>query len=95
MGTCHNDPKKASTTTINERTPSGYSLFTHRSFDKTKIKLDYYRGKNCMKRFRKNLKKHATKIINYIKKEILLTNEEKKIHYRQKQKGHICKERFR
>ena len=32
-------------------TPSGYSLFTHCSFDKTKNKLDYYRGKDCMKKF--------------------------------------------
>ena len=30
---------------------SGYSLFTHCSFDKTKNKLDYYRGEDCMKKF--------------------------------------------
>ena len=49
MNTCHNNPKKSSTTKINKRTPSGYSMFTHCSFDTTKNKLDYYRGKNCMK----------------------------------------------
>ena len=47
MNTCHNNREKSSTTKINKHTPSGYSLFKHFSFDATKIKLDYYRGKNC------------------------------------------------
>ena len=33
MNTCHNNPEKSSTTKINKHTPSGYSLFTHCSFD--------------------------------------------------------------
>ena len=49
MNACLNNPKKSSTTKINKHTPSGYSLFTHCSFDATKNKLDYYRRKNCMK----------------------------------------------
>ena len=49
--TCHNNPEKSSTTKINKHTASGYSLFTHCSFDATKNKLDYYKGKNCMKNF--------------------------------------------
>ena len=36
MSTCHNNPKKSSTTKINKHTSSGYSLFTHCSFDITK-----------------------------------------------------------
>ena len=47
--TCHNNPEKLSTTKINKHTPSVYSLFTNRAFDTTKNKLDYHRGKNCMK----------------------------------------------
>ena len=47
MDTCYNNPNESSTTEINKHTPSGYSLFTHCSFDKTKNKLDYYRGKDC------------------------------------------------
>ena len=35
MSTCHNNPKKSSTTKISKRTPSGYSLFAHCSFDIT------------------------------------------------------------
>ena len=51
MNTCHNNPEKSSTTKINKHTASGCSLFTHCLFDTTKNKLDYYRGKNCMKNF--------------------------------------------
>ena len=48
--TCHNNPEKSSTTKVNKNTPSGFSLFTCCSFDTTKNKLDYYRGKNCIKK---------------------------------------------
>ena len=34
METCYNNPEKSSTTKINKHTPSGYSLFTHCSFNK-------------------------------------------------------------
>ena len=94
MITCHNNPEKSSTTKINKHKPSGYSLFTHCSFDTTKNKLDYYRGKNCMKNFCLDLRKHATKIINYEKKEmILLTKKEEKKHNKQ-EVCYICKKAF-
>ena len=67
MSTCHN-PKKSSTTKISKHTPSGCSLFTHCRFDTIKNKFDYYRGKDCMKSFCKDFKKHATEIINFEKK---------------------------
>ena len=69
MSTCYNNPKESSTTEINKHTPSHYSLFTHCLFVKTKNKVDYYRGKDCMKKFCKDLRKHATKLINYEKKK--------------------------
>ena len=79
---------------MNKHTPSGYSLFTHCSFDKTKNKLDYYKGKDCMKKFCKNLKEHATKIINYEKKKVIpLTIKEEKYHNKQKV-CYICKKEF-
>ena len=71
MNTCHNNPEKSSTTKINKHTPSGYSLLTHCSFDTTKNKLDYYRGKNRMKKFCLDLREHVTKIINYEKEEMV------------------------
>ena len=57
MNTWHNDPEKSSTTKINKHTPSGYSLFTHCSFDTTRNKLDYYTGENCKKHFCLDLNK--------------------------------------
>ena len=61
MNTCHNNPEKSSTTRINKRTPSAYSWFTHCSFDATKNKLDYYRGKNFIKRLFSRLKRTCKK----------------------------------
>ena len=42
MSTCLNNPNGSSTTEINQHIPSGYSIFTHCSFDQTKNKLNYY-----------------------------------------------------
>ena len=62
MSTCINNPNESSTTKINKHTPSGYSIFTSCSFDVSRNKLNYYRGKDCMKKFCKDLKEHATRI---------------------------------
>ena len=78
MSTCYNNPEKSSTTKINKHTPSGYSLFTRCSFDKIKNRLDYYRGEDCMKKFCKDLREHATKIINYEKKDMVTLTKKKK-----------------
>ena len=84
ISTCYNNLEESSTTEINKHAPYGYSLFTHCSFDKTKNKLDCCRGENCMKKFCKDLREHATKIINYEKKYmILLTKKEEKNHNKQ------------
>ena len=71
MSTCYNISEESSTTKINKHTPSGYSIFTHCSFDKSKNKLNYYRGEDCMKKFYKDLREDATKIINYEKKDMI------------------------
>ena len=85
ISTCYNNLEESSTTEINKHTPSGYSLFTHCSFDNTKNKLDYYRGDDCMEKFCKNLREHATKIINYEKKKTIpLTRKEEKNYNKQK-----------
>ena len=94
MSTCINNPNESSTTKIKKHTPSGYSIFTHCSFDKLKNKLNYYRGKDCMKKFSKDLREHVSKIISYEKKKMIpLTTEE--IIYHNKQKiCYICKKEF-
>ena len=90
---CHNNLEKSSTTKINKHIPSGYSLFPHCSFDTRKNKLDYYRGKNCMKNFCLHLREHATKITNYKKREMIpLTKEEKKMHRRKTTSIHARKD---
>ena len=77
-----------------KHTPSGYSLFEHCSLEKTKNKLDCYRGKDCMIKFCKNLREHATKIINYKKKKMIpLTIKEEKYHNKQKI-CYTCKKEF-
>ena len=94
MSTCCNNPKESSTTKINKHTPSGYSLFTHCSFDKTKNKLDYYRGKDCMKKFCKDLREHATKIINYEKKKMIPLTTKIEIYHNKQKICYICKKEF-
>ena len=69
MDTCQNDPQKSYTEKENKHKPFGYSMFTHCSFHVRKNKLDCYRSKNCMERFCKDLKEHATKIIIKKKKK--------------------------
>ena len=49
ISTCENNSNESSTTKINKHTPSGYSIFTSCSFDESKNKLNYYRGKDFVK----------------------------------------------
>ena len=58
IDTCHNNRKKSLTAKSSflkiQHLASGYSLFTHFPVDATKNRLDYYRGKDCMKIFCKD-----------------------------------------
>ena len=94
MSTCKNNPNESSTTKINKHTPSGYSIFTHCSFDKSKNKLNYYRGKDCMKKFSKDLREHASKIIDYEKKKMIPLTTEEKIYHNKQKICYICKKEF-
>ena len=68
---CENDPEKSSSTKINKHTASGYSLFSHCLFDKSKNKFDCYSGKICMRNFSIDPREKAQKIINYEKAKIV------------------------
>ena len=94
MSTCYDNPEESSTTEISKHIPSGYSLFTHCSFDKTKNKLDYYRGKDCMIKFCKDLREHATKIINYEKKKTIPLTIKEEIDYNKQKIRYIFKKEF-
>ena len=94
MSTCQNNPNESSTTKINKHVPSViYYLLIGHSI-KQKNKLDYYRGKDCMEKFSKDLREHATKIINYEKKKMILLTTEEKIHYNEQEICYICKKEF-
>ena len=94
ISTCINNPNESSTTKINKYTPSGYSIFTHRSFDESKNKLNYYRGDDCMKKFCKDLRTHATKIINYEKKKMIPLTTKAEIYHNEQKICYICKKEF-
>ena len=49
--------------------PCGYSLDLVSSFDSKQNKHNFYRGKDCIKRFCSDLKELATKTINYEKEK--------------------------
>ena len=91
MSTCYNNPEESSITKINKHTPSGYSIFTHCSFDKSKSKLNYYRGEDCMTKFCKDLREHATKIINYEKKDRIPLTKKEEENYNNRIVCYICK----
>ena len=77
IDTCQNSPDLSSATKINQHIPSGYSIYTSCSFDKSNNNLSYYRGEDSMRRFCKDLKDHAIKITDCKKKDMIpLTKEE-------------------
>ena len=94
MSTCYNNPEESSTTKINKHTPSSYSIFTHCSFDKSKSKLNYYRGEDCMTKFCEDLREHATKIINYEKKDMIPLTKKEEENYNNQKVCYICKKEF-
>ena len=94
MSTCYNTLEESSTTKVNRHTPSGYSIFTHCSFDKSKNKLDYYRGEDCITKFCKDLREHATKIINYEKKDMIPLTKKEEENYNNQKVCYICKKEF-
>ena len=69
INSCQNNPKKSYTEKKVMHKPSGYSLVTCCSFDKSKTEWNYYRRKDCAEIFCKDLRDQSMKIINYEKKK--------------------------
>ena len=89
-----NDDENKHTTTVNNHTPCGYSIYTQCSFGDTKNKLDYYRGEDCIEKSTDHLKDHATCILDYEQKHLIkLTKEEYENHKNQKV-CYICNKEF-
>ena len=81
---CQNNPNESYTERKAMHEPCGYALSSISSFDSRENKRNFYRGKDCIKRFCGDLKELGTKIINYKEKEmILLTDKENKYYEEQ------------
>ena len=62
-------------------------MSTISSFRNIKIKHDVYRGKDCMKKFCELLRNHATKLINFKKKNVKLLTKDQQESY---ENANIC-----
>ena len=82
---CQNNPESSYTEKKVKHKPSGYARLSICSFDDTKNRCYFYRGKDCIEKIFKDLKELGTEIINFEgKKMIPLTNKEIKSYEKQK-----------
>ena len=89
---CQNNPDKSYTERKAIHEPCGYSLDLVSSFDVKENKHSFYRGKDCIKKFCKELKEICTKIVNYEQKELVpLTDKEKEYYEEQKNATYVKK----
>ena len=74
---CQNNLDNSYTEKKSKQKPSGYAWSLICSFDDTRNKQYFYRGKDCIENFCKDLKVLGKEIINFKKKEMKpLTNKE-------------------
>ena len=73
---------------------SGWAMITRCSFDEEENKRDYYREKDCIDKFCKELKKRVMEIINYEKKEMMQLTVEENISFDEQEACYICNEKF-
>ena len=95
MDTCTNDLDKSSTTQLNKHETCGYSLVTHCSFDEKNNAIDYYRGKDCLKKFCQDLKKQVKSIVDFEKKkEMTKLTQEAQYKHDSRKCCFLCKKHF-
>ena len=75
--------------------PSGYSIITCYSFDKSLNEQKYYRGEDCMQKFSQDLKEIFIKLINYEQKPMIPLTDQEKEAYDQEKVCFLCKGKFR
>ena len=91
---CQNNLENSYTEKKAKHEPSGYSWSLICSFDATKSRHNFYRGKDCIEKFCKDVKELAIEISNYRDQEMIpLTDEEIKFYKKQKV-CRICKKEF-
>ena len=94
MHSCQNNPEKSYTERKAKHKPSCYSWSLICSFDATKNKHDFYRERDCIEKFCKDLKELAMKIINYEEKELIPLTDKENMSYKEQEVCHICKKEF-
>ena len=94
INTWQNNPEKSYTEKKAKHRPSGYSLVTCCSSDKSKNERKYYRGEDCMKKSCKDSKDQATKVINFEKKEMISLTGKEKESYENQKVCYICEKIF-
>ena len=92
--TCNNNPINSYKKAEALQKPSGYSLLTPCSFDKSENVQTYYRGRDYMKRFCDDLKEHVTRLTNYEMKPMDPVTEDEKESYESQKLCHICEKEF-
>ena len=85
MKYCQNNTENSSTEKKAKHKPSGYAWRSIGSFDDTRNRRYFYRGKDCIEKFCKDIKELGTEVINFEEKEMIpLTNKEVKSYEKQK-----------
>ena len=91
---CQNNPNESYTERKAMHKPCGYLLDLVTSFDSKQNKHSFYRGKDCIKIFFGDLKKLATKIINYEEKEMIPLKDNENKFYEEQKECLICQKKF-
>ena len=74
---CQNDPKNSYTEKKAKQKPSGYAWCSICSFDDTKNKRYFCRGKDCIEKFCKDLKELGTEMIYFKRKQMIPLTKKK------------------
>ena len=92
---CQNNSKNSYTERKAKHKPSGYSWSLICSFVETKNRRNFYRGKDCIEKFWKDVKEVGIEISDYREKEMIpLIDKQIKFYEEQKvchiRKGYFC-----
>ena len=94
MRSCQNNLENSYTEKKVKHKPSGHAWYSICSFIEATSRRYFYRRKDCIEKFCKDLKELGTEIINFEEKEMIpLTNKEIKSYEKQKV-CYICEKKF-
>ena len=94
MDSCENILKRSYTEKKAIHVPSGFSILTCYSFDKSQNEQKYYRGKICMKQFSLTLCNIFNKLINYKQKAMIALTDAEKAQHNSQKVCFLCKKEF-